>query len=79
MKTYKTDNSAAAAAKKRGEFGVTGRGQSCGPVAMNIEQVNGEYVVTEWGFRTCDGRVLIPGGEITNDEYIEYSRVNGVL
>jgi hypothetical protein len=60
MKTYKTASMAAAAAKKRGEFGVTGRLQSCGPMPINYN---------EWVFRTCDNRILFPGGEMTLEDF----------
>jgi len=62
-KFYKTAAVAAAAAKRRGEFGVTGSGQECFPACFGHDQ---------WAFRTWDGRFIIPGGELSPEEVSRY-------
>jgi len=53
---YISEGRAYAAAQKRGEVGLTGSGQTCGPV---------ELLPGRWAYKTWDNRYLIPGGELT--------------
>jgi len=58
VRGYRSAGLAAEAAKRRGEFGLTGSGQECGPIPIS----------DGFGFRTWDGRILVPGGELSREE-----------
>jgi len=61
VRGYRSAGLAAEAAKRRGDFGLTGSGQECSPIPIS----------DGFGFRTWDGRVLIPGGELSRNEVRE--------
>ena len=61
VRGYRSAGLAAEAAKRRGDFGLTGSGQECSPIPIS----------DGFWFRTWDGRVLIPGGELSRNEVRE--------
>jgi len=63
---YKSQLIATRAAEIRGEAGVTGSGQDCGPVCLDYWQN-----CRGWVYKTRDGRYLIPGGVVPEEVMVE--------
>ena len=55
---YSTSEAAYQDAEARGEVGLKGSGQTCGPVYFEGHG---------WTYKTWDNRYLVPGGELTQD------------
>ena len=66
---YKSENLAAAAAKKRGEFGVRNSGQECGVIVSEA--------ILGFGFKTWDGRVLVPHAILSHREHCKKLGIEG--
>ena len=66
MRLYASAGRAFAAALRRGEVGLTGPGQVCGPVALTRGDIVDGYAYFTW-----DGRYLVPGGHLTSDQVAE--------
>lgn len=67
MRLYASAGRAFAAAQRRGEVGLTGPGQVCGPVALTRGDIVDGYAYFTW-----DGRYLVPGGgHLTSDQVAE--------
>jgi len=57
---------ASRAAEIRGEDGLTGIGQECGPICLDYWQN-----CRGWVYRTRDGRFLVPRGEVPEAVMVE--------
>jgi len=64
-KGYATPRTAYRAAVRRDRHGLTGSGQTCGPVYMDW------LTGGKWAYKTWDNDYLIPGGTMSAEEVAE--------